>query len=90
MLRPLLLTGMALAVGGCDPSDYQKPIAFKPHGFAVRANMAAQIIDPNPPANRPGIMTAHRPVLAVENYQKNEVPNPVPEGTDAKTTDADQ
>ena len=71
-------------------NKWKRSIAMKPHGSAVRHNMAAQIINPNPPRHRPDLWDATRPALSVEAYQKNEVKDPKPSGVDVKTTNADQ
>ncbi|MEM7210840.1 MAG: hypothetical protein AAF479_02940 [Pseudomonadota bacterium] len=39
----------------------------------MRANMAAHIINPNPPPRTPRIYDANRAVLATEQYRANEV-----------------
>lgn len=70
MVRTLLLVGI-LAVAACE--RYKEPIAFAPHGAAVRANMAAQIINPTPSTAPPGPMDAERALLALERYRTDEV-----------------
>ena len=61
-----------LALGACAGGQYDQPIKLTPHGHAVRANMAAQIIDPNPPRgvnNRSDGVAAQRGYVA---YQEGE------------------
>ena len=70
MVRCLPLLLLAL-VAACD--RYKEPIAFEPHGAAVRANMAAMIIDPTPSTAEPGPMDAERALLALERYRADEV-----------------
>ena len=76
--RPLALAtllGLGLAVGACD-ERYKKPIAFAPHGEAVRWNMAQQIIDPLPPRRWPLLTDASVPVRALGAYRKGKVKDP--------------
>lgn len=67
----LLLTGALLLVAGCA-EEHAQPIAFTPHGAAVRHNMAAQIVDPIPSVTPPGPMDADRALLALERYRAGE------------------
>lgn len=69
MVRPLLLFAL-VALAACD--RYKQPIAYAPHGAAVRHNMAAMIIDPTPATADPGPMDADRALLALENYRAND------------------
>ena len=61
-----------LLVAGCA-EKYKEPIAFAPHGAAVRANMAAQIVDPTPSMAPPGAMDAERALLGLERYRTDEL-----------------
>ena len=47
MVRTILLLA-TLLVASCEDSQYNQPIRLTPHGDAVRANMAAQIINATP------------------------------------------
>ena len=76
MVRSLILGTSLLALIACDPEEYTRPISIKPHGEAVRNNIQAQIIDPTPPASRPAVVDATRPVLALDAYRKDEVKEP--------------
>jgi type IV pilus biogenesis protein CpaD/CtpE len=68
---PLVLLPAALLVAGCE--RYEEPIAFAPHGAAVRANMAAQIVDPTPSMAPPGPMDAERALLGLDRYRTDTV-----------------
>ncbi len=68
---PLVLLPAVLLAAGCE--RYEEPIAFAPHGAAVRHNMAAQIVDPTPSAAPPGPMDAERAMLGLERYRTDEV-----------------
>ncbi len=70
---PVLLGGILLLVAGCDTEPYTRPIALAPHGAAVRANMAAQIIDPTPSVAPPGPMDAERALLSLERYRTDQI-----------------
>jgi type IV pilus biogenesis protein CpaD/CtpE len=61
-----------LLVAGCS-EKYREPIAFAPHGAAVRANMAAQIVDPTPSVAPPGPMDAERALLGLERYRTDDL-----------------
>jgi type IV pilus biogenesis protein CpaD/CtpE len=65
MVRTLPL--VLLLVAACE--RYEEPIAFAPHGAAVRANMAAQIVDPTPSMTPPGPMDAERALLGLDRYR---------------------
>lgn len=67
---PLVLV-LGLGLGACD--KYKEPIAFAPHGEAVRNNMAAMIINPTPSTAAPGPMDSQRALLAIERYRTDEV-----------------
>jgi type IV pilus biogenesis protein CpaD/CtpE len=69
MVRTLSLLALVVLVG-CENS--KEPIAYAPHGAAVRNNMAAMIIDPTPSIASPGPMDAERALLALETYRANE------------------
>ena len=71
MVRALPLV-LLLVVAGCA-ERYKQPIAFAPHGDAVRANMAAQIVDPTPSMAPPGPMDAERALLGLERYRTDTV-----------------
>ena len=85
MVKALFLGAAVLTLTGCDTDRYLEPIKTKPHGEAVRTNMQAHIIDPNPPASRPSLSDANRPVLALDAYRKNEVEEPSREDAAAST-----
>jgi type IV pilus biogenesis protein CpaD/CtpE len=68
---PIILIPALLSVAGCE--RYEEPIAFAPHGAAVRANMAAQIVDPTPSIEPPGPMDAERALLGLDRYRTDEV-----------------
>ena len=68
MVRTLPLV-LLIAVAACD--RYEEPIAPPPYGAAVRANMAAMIIDPKPSTARPGPMDAERALGALDRYRTN-------------------
>ena len=70
-LPPGCLAAALLLVAGCE--RYEEPIAFAPHGAAVRANMAAQIVDPTPSMAPPGAMDAERALLGLERYRTDEL-----------------
>ena len=72
--KSLLITtaGMVLLVAGCA-ERHAEPIAFAPHGAAVRNNLAAQIVDPTPSLEAPGPMDADRALLALERYRTDEI-----------------
>ena len=67
------------AAAGCSAPEYTQPIRLEPHGAAVRANMAAQIIDPVPARRTPQIADANRSVLATRSYRENDVEPAAPE-----------
>jgi type IV pilus biogenesis protein CpaD/CtpE len=71
MVRALPLVSLLL-VAGCA-ERYAEPIAFAPHGEAVRNNMAAQIVDPTPSIEPPGPMDAERALLGLERYRTDTV-----------------
>ena len=67
---PAILVGVLLgAVAAC--ARYEEPIALPPYGAAVRANMAAMIIDPTPSTRAAGPMDAERALGALERYRTN-------------------
>lgn len=72
------LSALALlaVLAACDTAKYRKPITFAPHGAAVRANMAAQIINPAPPSHGSVHQDAARAALAVEAYRAGETEAP--------------
>jgi type IV pilus biogenesis protein CpaD/CtpE len=73
-IRPIILVA-SLVLAACNtPADTPRP----EFGQAVRQNMAAQIIDPNPPADMAlppsdGV----RRSLAIQRYQADEVESPL-------------
>lgn len=85
MVKILILGTTVMALAACETDRYTKPISLKPHGEAVRTNMQAQIINPNPPASRPSVVDATRPVLALDAYRKDEVKEPSREDAAAST-----
>ena len=72
MVRTTLLLA-ALSLGACEGSEYDRPITMFPHGDAVRANMAAQVINPNPPRRTNGLTDGAVAVRAYTAYQDGEV-----------------
>jgi hypothetical protein len=74
MVRALPPASLAvlLVLAGCA-ERYEQPIAFAPHGAAVRNNMAAQIVDPTPSMAPPGAMDAERALLGLERYRTDKV-----------------
>jgi type IV pilus biogenesis protein CpaD/CtpE len=68
---PLAVLPALLLVCGCE--RYEQPIAFAPHGAAVRANMAAQIVDPTPSLAPPVPMDAERALLGLDRYRTDTV-----------------
>lgn len=86
MVKQLTALAAIIVLAGCDPEKYTKPIAPEPHGQAFRTNMAAQIINPNPPsARRQELTDAARATLAREAYRKDEVQEPSREDAAAST-----
>ena len=69
----LVALGLCIAFAACSSPGFNKPIKLPPHGAAVRGNMAAHIINPNPPPRAPRVYDANRAVLATEQYRTNEV-----------------
>ena len=67
----LLLPAAMFVLAGCQ--RFEEPIAYAPHGAAVRHNMAAQIVDPTPSIAPPGPMDAERAVLGLERYRTDTV-----------------
>ena len=63
----------ALALGACEGSEYDQPIRLVPHGDAVRANMAAQVINPNPPRRSNGLTDGAVALRTYTAYQDGEV-----------------
>ena len=80
----ICLAAASLGLAACDTDKYTRPIAHTPHGTAVRANMAAQIINPLPPASGPILTDANRPVQAVGAYRSGEVKDPTEQATAPK------
>ena len=70
----MFLAGLCAAA--CTNPSFREPIKPSSHGAAVRANMAAHIIDPTPPARKTTLVDAHRAVLATEKYRTGEVEAP--------------
>ena len=75
MVKWLMLPTCTVLIA-CAGPEFREPIKPLPHGAAVRANMAAHIINPVPPARTPAVTDAQRPVLALENYRTGEVETP--------------
>ncbi len=71
-----VLFSIFLTIAGCNDPSFREPIKQPPHGAAVRANMAAHIINPIPPGRTPTIVDAQRAVLATEKYRAGEVDEP--------------
>ena len=74
VIRVASAATILLGLAACDLEQYKRPISLTPHGEAFRHNMMVQIINPNPPAARPQITDAQRPVAAQEAYRSGEVP----------------
>ncbi len=70
MVRTLPLIAV-IALAACE--NAKQPIAYAPHGAAVRNNMAAMIINPTPSLRDPGPMDAERALLALDSYRTNDV-----------------
>ncbi len=70
----LVLLGACIALIGCEGSGKHLSEGF---GDAVRHNMAAQIIDPDPVYPGPVFLDGARGALALERYRKGEVIPPV-------------
>ena len=68
----VLLPVTVLLLAGCA-ERYAEPIAYAPHGVAVRHNMAAQIVDPTPSIAPPGPVDAERALLGLERYRTDTV-----------------
>lgn len=64
------------ALSGCADSTYRQPISVPPLGAAVRANLAAQIVDPPRRADGPARMDAARAVLGIEHYRTGDGDTP--------------
>lgn len=75
MVRALLL-GLATLTIGCADHRYSQPIPTGNNGSAVRANMAAQIIDPTPPTGAAPATDAARAALGITAYRTDEVKKP--------------
>ena len=73
MIR-LVLFGLSLMMVGCTGSEEHLSEGF---GDAVRHNMAAQIIDPDPVYPGPVLLDGARGALALERYRTGEVIPPV-------------
>lgn len=84
VMRFLLLTCL-FAVNGCGETA-NDPIGLKPHGQAVRANLAAHIVNPIPPPRRVPLSDAERAVAGVERYRTGEVKDPTAQSTSPQTT----
>jgi len=69
-----------------DTERYKQPIALTPHGAAFRANMAARIIDPRPPAARKPVSNAYGPVRAIRAYRFGEGKYPASASTTRSTS----
>jgi len=82
--RMAVLLCTLATLGGCD-EHHRRPIALTPHGAAVRANMAAQIIDPRPPAVRTATTGAAGPIRAVTAYREGTIAEPAESATAAGT-----
>ncbi len=72
-----MLLGL-LPLAGCAEYDLAPPAAF---GEAVRHNMAAQIIDPEPDRLSLGAAPGVRRAIAVGRYQTDQVEPPAEETT---------
>ena len=90
MVRFVLTAFACLSMSACDHSEYTRPIVPKPHGESVRTNMAAHIINPNPPAPRPTISDANPSVLAIDAYRKGEVEEPRRDDAAASTASVNE
>lgn len=82
LVLPLVLP---LALTACG-EKFDEPIGLTPHGAAVRANMAAQIINPMPPQRRSSPSDGARAVLALDRYREGEVLDPTAQSTAPRTT----
>lgn len=86
MVKTFLGVVALLAVSACGVDRYEQPIKLTPHGSAVRVNMAAQIIDPNPPAQSAKTSDGARAALGVDAYRRGEVKDPTAQSTAPDTT----
>ena len=84
--RTLIALGAVLTICACEGSSYTKQIELKPHGTAVRANMAAQIINPLPPTRSARTSDAARAVIGLDAYRTGEVKDPTSQSTAPATT----
>jgi type IV pilus biogenesis protein CpaD/CtpE len=85
MMRHLMLAACLALMAGCA-KDPREPIGLstdEPFGDAVRANMAAHIIDPTPPDPKSGTGLGNadpgdgqRRVLMIERYRADQVETP--------------
>ena len=75
----LAFFALCIAAAGCSAPEYTQPIRLEPHGAAVRANMAAHILDPVTARRTPQIADASRPVQATRSYRENDVEPAGPE-----------
>ena len=87
--RSLIFCASALCLTACA-EKYNEPIKLPPHGAAVRANMAAHIINPIPPGDAVAGTDATRSGLAVGAYRKGEVKDPKENAGKSTTSDVEQ
>ncbi len=85
MVNPKVLTFLAPLLLAACAERYEQPISYTPHGNAIRTNMAAQIINPTPPAPRVPVSDAARAALAIERYRTDEVKDPTAQSTAPNT-----
>ena len=72
MVRLSMVAAVLLA-GACAGSPYDQPIRLTPQGDAVRANMAAQVINPTPPRHANVLTDGAVALRTYQAYQDGEV-----------------
>ena len=83
--RLVLSIAVGLGLAACTESSKEQ-IKLTPHGAAVRANLAAQMINPIPPRSGGSPTSAERSAAALERYRTGEVKDPTEQSTSPETT----
>lgn len=86
--RSFVLGAAALCLTACA-EEYKQPIKLPPHGAAVRANLAAHIINPIPPGSTVSPTDAAKTGLAVDAYREGEVKDPKEAAGESTTSDVE-